>query len=353
MKNETPLVPGTPVLAAFEGDWLKAEVLAAWDSGRHVVHWPELGHLRNQTLGQTHLAISHETLQRLRSNPEAFSPSVKLPLNSLQPPPEGYIVLPDEVSLLPGVPVKVGAWDYTFLRENAGQVSLLYNTSAREYVMPRRRVVIHEEVIGSLKREGAAEKYSKRLQELQSSVTQRLMRSRGPARTYQINIPLPAGYQRITAETPLQVETDCQACWGRRWSPVVVKSLFENGDVGIVWTKWPSTRIERVTRESLIVSDDTLAKLAGDKMPTEATKTPAEPSGTAENFTLVLVNAGDRPVRVIKEVMEIANLDLSMAAQATRELPLELKRGLSSTEAEKWKTKLESVGATVRLDVAK
>lgn len=66
-------------------------------------------------------------------------------------------------------------------------------------------------------------------------------------------------------------------------------------------------------------------------------------------FDVVLANAGDQKIKVIKVVREITGLGLKDAKELVDNAPKPVKEGVSKEEAEEIKTKLEEVGATVEL----
>ena len=66
-------------------------------------------------------------------------------------------------------------------------------------------------------------------------------------------------------------------------------------------------------------------------------------------FDIELTAAGSEKIKVIKVVREITGLGLKEAKEAVDGAPKVLKEGLSKEEAEKFKTKLEEVGAKVTL----
>ncbi len=66
-------------------------------------------------------------------------------------------------------------------------------------------------------------------------------------------------------------------------------------------------------------------------------------------FTVVLANAGDKKINVIKEVRAITNLGLKEAKDLVDGAPKTLKEGVSKAEAEEIKKKLTEAGATVEI----
>ena len=68
-----------------------------------------------------------------------------------------------------------------------------------------------------------------------------------------------------------------------------------------------------------------------------------------DDFSIMLVSAGDKKINVIKEVRTITGLGLKEAKDLVEGAPKELKTGVSKDEANGFKEKLEAAGATVEL----
>src|SRR5690606_10203578 len=66
-------------------------------------------------------------------------------------------------------------------------------------------------------------------------------------------------------------------------------------------------------------------------------------------FTVVLADAGDKKINVIKEVRGITGLGLKEAKDLGEGAPKPLKEGVAKAEAEVIKKKLEAAGAKVEL----
>ncbi|BAF86884.1 MULTISPECIES: 50S ribosomal protein L7/L12 [Azorhizobium] len=66
-------------------------------------------------------------------------------------------------------------------------------------------------------------------------------------------------------------------------------------------------------------------------------------------FTVVLANAGDKKIEVIKEVRAITGLGLKEAKDLVEGAPKPVKEGVAKDEAEKLKAQLEKAGAKVEL----
>ncbi len=75
----------------------------------------------------------------------------------------------------------------------------------------------------------------------------------------------------------------------------------------------------------------------------------AAPAEEKTEFTVVLANAGDKKIEVIKEVRAITSLGLKEAKDLVEGAPKPVKEGVTKEEAEKIKAQLEKAGAKVEL----
>ena len=68
-----------------------------------------------------------------------------------------------------------------------------------------------------------------------------------------------------------------------------------------------------------------------------------------DDFTIMLVSAGEKKINVIKEVRAATSLGLKEAKDLVESAPKEVKTGVPKKEAEEIKAKLEAAGAKVEL----
>ena len=85
-----------------------------------------------------------------------------------------------------------------------------------------------------------------------------------------------------------------------------------------------------------------------------AAAAPAAAAGGAaeeakDDFTVMLISAGDKKINVIKEVRAITGLGLKEAKDLVEAAPKEVKAGVAKKDAEEFKKKLEAAGAKVEL----
>ncbi len=75
----------------------------------------------------------------------------------------------------------------------------------------------------------------------------------------------------------------------------------------------------------------------------------AAPVEEQTEFTVILANAGDKKINVIKEVRTITGLGLKEAKDLVEGAPKPVKEGASKDEVAKIKKMLEDAGATVEV----
>ena len=401
----TPLVPGTPVLGAFEGDWLVAEVLLVfkessdprnntatryfqylpkgwvgqWGPSEFVIlHWPQRGHAGNQVVIRAHVAVADDVLKKLKSDPKSFAPSVELALGSLTPPQEGFVVVPDNVKLHPGTPVQLMGAEQTVVKDESTEVSAVSDSGfVHETKLPRRQFTIAKSTLKDLEKPASEKTFAERLKTIESKNPLKAHREHAaavmagaepnatgfpkrftPARQYPITLELPKNAVKVTQETPLEAGTKLKVEWARTWSDATVVSLPENGGVEIKWEGWST--VEVVARECFIIDKAVLAKLEANAKKTTKSDKPTMPDDkptTSEEstgkFKLVLAAPGTKKIAVIKLVMEITGLDLTDAKELVDSTPFEIKGNLSKADAEKWQKKLTDAGASAEIEAAK
>ena len=74
-----------------------------------------------------------------------------------------------------------------------------------------------------------------------------------------------------------------------------------------------------------------------------------EAAADKDEFSIMLVSAGDKKINVIKEVRAITGLGLKEAKDLVEAAPKEIKGGVAKKDAEEFKKKLEAAGAKVEL----
>jgi len=357
--THTPPVPGTPVLALFEGDWLPAEVISVQEGNMFVVHWAKFGHAKNALVPIIGVAVKKATQEKLLTAPESFSPKVVVPQGSLKPIPDGYVVPSSELNLLPGTPVQVYIssipHSYTVTSDDGDTVQLVHDSlGSIKHSAVRSAVTISTVTAKDVVKPEMKEIYATRLKKILTARAKSTSRSvsispsgkppgyGSATRHYGIAIDIPSDHVAVTRETPLQVGTEVKAYWGRKFTNADVRELHADGSVVIHWEGWGS--IYPVTRETLIISKNTLATMEKKvkKMPEDS-----DTKSAAKRFSISLKETGKRNIPVIKVIMEITGLDLPTAKEVADNVPIRIKDGLSENEAAEWRKKFEAAGANV------
>jgi len=80
-----------------------------------------------------------------------------------------------------------------------------------------------------------------------------------------------------------------------------------------------------------------------------AAAAPAAPVEEQTEFTVILANAGDKKINVIKEVRTITGLGLKEAKDLVESAPKPIKEGVGKDEVAKIKKMLEDAGAKVEV----
>ncbi len=84
-----------------------------------------------------------------------------------------------------------------------------------------------------------------------------------------------------------------------------------------------------------------------------AVAAPVEGGGAAveekTEFDVILTNAGDQKIKVIKEVRAVTSLGLKEAKDLVEGVPAPVKEGVSKDEAEAIKKQIEEAGGTVEI----
>lgn len=75
----------------------------------------------------------------------------------------------------------------------------------------------------------------------------------------------------------------------------------------------------------------------------------AEPAEEKTEFDVILEDAGDKKINVIKVVREVTSLGLKEAKDLVESAPARVKEGISKQEAEDLKKKFEEAGAKVKI----
>ncbi len=126
---------------------------------------------------------------------------------------------------------------------------------------------------------------------------------------------------------------------------VTVEDVLDSIDA---WTVLDLSKLVKGIEEKYGVSAAAPAVMAVGA-PAAGTGAAAKPAEEQTEFTVVLAGVGEKKIHVIKEVRAITGLGLKEAKDLVDGAPNPVKEGISKSEAEEIKKKLEQAGATVEL----
>lgn len=377
-KSHWPIVPGTPVLVAYQGTWYPGEGLGTYDK-RLVVEVPDLLSTFRYSYGTfayDAVALADGTIQDLVSKRHNYSPSVKLAEGSIRRMPEGYERLPLEEKLPKGMPIKDFSWGEMLVQEDLGDSLVVYwLTNGRTETKKRNQFCVRSATLAKRNDKAQLETWAKSLDAtleakyekarqraelvaggkdaIRERMNQARMRagvsgirraaSNASVRNYDIKIPIPEGYKIVRHDSKVEVGDVLMVSYSGKWDAVPVMSLREyDNAIEIYWESWRNCYF--VSRHSLIMREkDEVSAKDAEKTGTSEAKDETEGSAGGGEYTVNLDSAkmdGD----TAKMLMDIADMDLPMVVEILKVLPIKLKKGLTKSEAEALVKKVEAVG---------
>ena len=103
VQGGTKLLAGMPVKVGRYGEWMDAEALT--NDALVTVKISGVKTLRTVTRGGW-IAVKQSVLQQAVSSPSSFQPSVKVIPGTAEALPDGYVIVTDDMKIVPGTPVK-------------------------------------------------------------------------------------------------------------------------------------------------------------------------------------------------------------------------------------------------------
>jgi large subunit ribosomal protein L7/L12 len=110
-----------------------------------------------------------------------------------------------------------------------------------------------------------------------------------------------------------------------------------------------AAELSKLLEEKWGVSAAAPVAVAAVAAPGGAAAAPAAPAEEQTEFTVILADAGDKKINVIKEVRTITGLGLKEAKDLVESAPKPVKEGVGKDEVAKIKKMLEDAGAKVEV----
>ena len=268
----TKLIPGMPVKAGFYGEWKDAEVVSFEVGGNVWMLYEGEKSLRDYPR-EKWIAISTETTEAAKSNPDQFKTSIRALPNRNKIIPDGAVPLADDVELLPGTPLLLDyyrpVWQKVYAIETTGEkVKLRFDkySATWDKLYPRAQLVIAEETLEQL-----AEKDQEKLTETFAKNLSSGGASGGSTafpgdkqithKKYPVSIAVPKGAQFVPDDLTIEEGTELAACWGSKWRPLTAIHENEDGSLHVHWDEYSDSWNCNMTRDQLIIRDKTVRKL--------------------------------------------------------------------------------------------
>ena len=309
----TKLLPGMPVMAGWKGAWEPAEVVRfSPQQGTVLVKYAKYPDpLIDRPLSEW-VAILPVTLAKGESNPESFKTTVQTLDGGTLAIPDDYTAVDDQTPLVVGAPLRHEfhiLWRDAYvvdLNEDRVRIGYKSHPSAFDKDVRRRELVISKKVLADLAKPEEVKRFVAEMKTDRDRFAHMSSRpatksedgfpiaggSRRRLQNYPIEIDLPKGAQVVADDLPLEVGAPLAACWGRKWSPIKVLGVNDDGTVQVRWEEYGSPWDGDMPRDQLIVQDKTVRKLKQKQNTTGPANAVAAASSTPA------VSSGDKKLRV-------------------------------------------------------
>ena len=309
VQGVTKILAGMPVKVARYGEWMDAEALT--NEALVTVKISGVKTLRTVTRGGW-IAIKPSVLQQAASSPSSFQPSVKVIPGTAETLPDGYVIVTDDMRIVPGTPVKA-IWhtqlsDATVIAVDGKQLTTHYDSqpAAFDKKLDRSAIVIAQTTLEELAKPNAAQQFESRIpkkssfeEEMEkdskrmademklardefdriSAENQKRMGSAGnlngvggfpnsplpslplTVQNNPIDLPIPKEAEMLPLDIALPQGTKLAACWGRRWNYVTVLRHSTEENIPIHWDDRPPQFDGLIHRNQLIIRKIDLKKL--------------------------------------------------------------------------------------------
>ncbi len=304
VQGVTKLLSGMPIKVGRYGEWVDAEALT--NEALVTVKISGVANFRTMTRGGW-IAVKPSILQQGASSPSSFQSSVKVIPGTTEALPVGYVVVTDEMKIVPGTPVRA-IWhtqlsDATVIALDGKQLVTHYDSqpSAFDKKLDRGSIVIAQSTLQELAKPDAIQHFESRIPKKTSfeeevendskriaeeikrareefdritAETQKRMASSGgfngeagfPApplilQNNPIDLNVPKEAELLPLDFPLPQGTKLAVCWGRKWNYVTVLKDSSEETVPIHWDDRPPAFDGLIHRSQLIIRKTDLKKL--------------------------------------------------------------------------------------------
>ncbi|MEM6329514.1 MAG: SHD1 domain-containing protein [Planctomycetota bacterium] len=282
----TPLAPGMPVKAGRYAEWVDAELLAVQSVHKVVVRFPD--HRHGTVIPRSGwLAVDPAVLELAKSDPQRFSPSLRVLASGGEPLPANAVAVPRSLPLPRGVPLlrRFGLqWETVYVVRDQGAIVRGITAKRRDFFgsTPAGPRVELEVLAEELQRDALAIERGV-LKQLESSAPvdfagnlkpgqpTRTTPPGGPGAGATVNIgdyhvidrdypvckPVPGDAQLLPEGETLAAGSAVAYFWGRGWRPATL--ILDEGATVVIQEANSITKFAyRVPRRQVIIRDAAL-----------------------------------------------------------------------------------------------
>jgi hypothetical protein len=166
--RDTKLLPGMPVLAGSQGQWVPAEIIDVRADGSALLNYSQVAGL---LLPRTRdwIAVDEATLAKATANPGQFKPSVRVVHGGSAAIPDDHLVVDASAPIVKGTPLKAdraGQWHPVTVLDvfNDGALRIRWDGfgGVWEEIRARDRLLITADTLAALNKPNAAELFASR-----------------------------------------------------------------------------------------------------------------------------------------------------------------------------------------------
>lgn len=287
---QTPLADGMVAKWGRNMEWFDAEILDVHSDGFTTDRGVTLkmdsdGKITVGNRGDF-LAVRSVDVAKARTNPKAFSPSVRVFPDSIEPMPDGYVVVGD-TALVVGTPVKasrtvnpidariessLGNGTYNVIYDDTGNrdtfkgIDLAITTQTLETLRgpdpAKAFAAVMEKKAEEKKRAEAAEAMAaeQKRAETYAPISQAAA-DRLDLDEYPIGGKIPRDAQVVPDDLPVPAGTDLGVWRTARWQKLICVAGSQSGPIAVAWEGASRVWDVRIAREDLIIAKREVAKL--------------------------------------------------------------------------------------------
>ena len=285
---QTNLVPGMPVKAGKNGQWVDAEYIN--DAGGDRVHlrYPNTTDRLTEVTREKWVAVDPDVLAKGQASPDAFSPSfAALPGSALKLPegaspvgnaelPLGTPVIADGHIWMEGYVLRDGDEEIRIRRKG---MSTAFDTD-----VDRDKVLIKDRIRELLGDEERTAKWVDYLEgdddDLFGSKSSRGSGSRFKTGDYPIKITIPRDAEVVPEDLELPVGTELGANWGSRWYKLELLKSNDDGTLRVTWDDFSDSWDCDLPREQCIIASKEVRKLERLAARGQSDESPSGSSGS-------------------------------------------------------------------------